>query len=110
MPRVLLVLSLAAMFIASLVARSSRTNLKRMFAYSSVAQIGYITLGPVARQPSRGLTGAIVHLFNHALTKGALFMLLGGIVLRIGGVALDCVCRAGRPHAAHHASASSSAA
>ena len=41
---ILLVLSLAAMFVASAVA-IFQADLKRMFAYSSVAQIGYITFG-----------------------------------------------------------------
>jgi len=65
-------------------------DLKRMFAYSSVAQIGYITLGAgLANEP--GLTGAVVHLFNHGLTKGAIFLLLGGVSLRIGATGLERV-------------------
>ena len=89
-PLVLLALSLAAMFIASFAALYQE-NLKRLFAYSSVAQIGYITLG-LSLDSVGGLSAAIVHLFNHALAKGALFMLLGGIMLRTGGVSLHCVC------------------
>lgn len=87
MGQVLLVLSLAAMFIASTVAIFQQ-DLKRMFAYSSIAQIGYITLG-ISFDSVTGLTAGIVHLFNHALTKGALFMLLGGIALRLGGVRFE---------------------
>ena len=60
---------------------SSRRDLKRLFAYSSVAQIGYIILG-LSFDSVTGLTAAIVHLFNHGVTKGAIFMLLGGV----GGV------------------------
>ncbi len=74
---IILALSLAAMFAASAMA-IFQDNLKRMFAYSSIAQIGYITLG-VSLGSATGLTAAIVHLFNHAVTKGALFMLLGGV-------------------------------
>ncbi len=55
------------MFIASLLAVFEQ-NLKRMLAYSSVAQIGYITLG-IGLANQAGLTGGIVHLFNHALMK-----------------------------------------
>jgi multicomponent Na+:H+ antiporter subunit D len=84
MAEVLLVLSLAAMFIAS-TAAIFQENIKRLFAYSSVAQIGYITLG-VSLDSATGLTAAVVHLFNHALTKGALFLLLGGMALRLGAV------------------------
>lgn len=85
--QILLVLSIAAMFTASLAA-IYQGNLKRLFAYSSVAQIGYITLG-LSLDSVGGLTAAIVHLFNHALAKGALFMLIGGIMLRTGDVTLN---------------------
>lgn len=87
MGQILLMLSLAAMFIASAIA-IFQTDLKRMFAYSSVAQIGYITLG-ISFDSVTGLTAGIVHLFNHALTKGALFMLLGCYALRLGRVRFD---------------------
>ncbi|MGI8896587.1 MAG: monovalent cation/H+ antiporter subunit D family protein [Casimicrobiaceae bacterium] len=80
---VLLLLSVAAIVTASLVA-VFQTDLKRMLAYSSVGQIGYITLG-ISLANAPGLTGAIAHLFNHALSKGALFLLAGGIALRYGG-------------------------
>ena len=79
---VLLSLSVAAIFVASTVA-IFQENVKRMFAYSSVAQIGYITLG-ISLASQSGLTGGIVHMFNHAVAKGAIFMLLGCVVLRIG--------------------------
>jgi len=91
---VLYPLSLAAMFIASILAIYEQ-NLKRMLAYSSIAQIGYITLG-IALANQAGLTGAIVHLFNHALIKGALFLALGAIVYRCGTVKLDDLGGIGR--------------
>ena len=80
--QILLILSVAAMFVASTVA-IFQEDVKRMFAYSSVAQIGYITLGIGMANPT-GLTGGIAHLFNHAVTKGAIFLLLGCVALRIG--------------------------
>jgi len=89
MAQVLIALSVLAIVATSLVAVFQR-DLKRMFAYSSVAQIGYITLGAaLVNEP--GLTGAVAHLFNHGLTKGALFLLLGGISLRLGGTGIDRV-------------------
>lgn len=92
---VLLVLSLAAMFGASIVA-IYQSDLKRMFAYSSVAQVGYITLG-IAMASETGLVAGLVHIFNHALTKGALFLLLGGIALRLGSaVRFDSIEGIGR--------------
>lgn len=94
MPEILLALSLAAIFVASVVAIFQR-NVKRMFAYSSVAQIGYITLG-VSFDTATGLTAGIVHLFNHALTKGALFLLLGGVALRAAAMRFDDLRGIGR--------------
>jgi multicomponent Na+:H+ antiporter subunit D len=87
MGEILLVLSIAAMFLASLTA-IYQTDFKRLLAYSSVAQIGYITLG-ISFASDAGVTAAIVHLFNHAVTKTALFMMAGIVVLRLGGVRMD---------------------
>jgi multicomponent Na+:H+ antiporter subunit D len=89
MAEVLLVLSLVAIATASLVALW-QADIKRLFAYSSVAQIGYITLG-ISMASHAGLTGTVVHLFNHGITKGAIFLLLGGIVLRAGRGGFDRV-------------------
>ena len=82
----LLLLALAGMFVASAVA-IFQSDLKRLFAYSSVAQIGYIILG-LSLANATGLTAAIVHLFNHGITKGAIFMLLGGVAVSMGGATL----------------------
>ena len=94
MAEILLALSLAAMFIASAIA-IFQDDVKRMFAYSSVAQIGYITLG-IALASATGLTAGLVHVFNHALTKGALFLLLGGVALRAGSMRLGSLGGIGR--------------
>ena len=51
-------LSVAAMFAASLIA-IFQTDLKRMLAYSSVAQMGYVTLG-IGLANKAGLTGSLV--------------------------------------------------
>jgi multicomponent Na+:H+ antiporter subunit D len=48
-------------------------NLKRMLAYSSVAQIGYIALGIGLGTPY-GFIGAILHILNHACMKACLFL------------------------------------
>jgi len=48
-------------------------NLKRLLAYSSIAQVGYIMLG-AALVSVTGLTAGIIHMFNHALAKGTLFL------------------------------------
>jgi multicomponent Na+:H+ antiporter subunit D len=77
---VIVVLSLAAIIIASLIAVFER-NLKRLLAYSSVAQIGYITLG-IGLANQAALTGALVHVVNHALMKAALFLAAGAVFYR----------------------------
>jgi multicomponent Na+:H+ antiporter subunit D len=91
---ILLVLSVTAMFVASIVA-IFQSDVKRLFAYSSVAQIGYITLG-ASFATATGLTGGIVHLFNHAVTKGAIFLLLGCVALRIGQPSIERIAGLGR--------------
>ncbi len=91
---ILLPLALAGIFSASVVA-IFQTNVKRMLAYSSVAQIGYMILG-ISLVSVTGLTAAISHLFNHALMKGTLFMALGCVSFRIGAVSLDRMAGVGR--------------
>ena len=90
----LLPLALAGIFVASTVAIFQR-NVKRMLAYSSVAQIGYMVLG-ISFATATGLTGGIVHLFNHALIKGGLFMAMGCVMLRLHSVDLDEMAGIGR--------------
>jgi len=80
----LMALALIAMLVASTVA-IYQNNLKRLLAYSSVAQIGYMILG-ISFVTVTGLTGGILHLFNHALMKCALFLAMGCIFWRIGSV------------------------
>ena len=84
--QMLLILGLAGAFAASTIA-VFQTDLKRLFAYSSVAQIGYIILG-ISFHSVNGLTASIVHLAMHGMAKAAVFMLLGGVVLVMGGTTL----------------------
>lgn len=91
---VILLLSLAAMFIASFAA-IFEANAKRMLAYSSVAQIGYITLG-IALANKMGLAGSLVHVFNHAIMKTALFFALGAMVYRTGMAGMTGLSGIGR--------------
>jgi multicomponent Na+:H+ antiporter subunit D len=79
-----MVLAASAILIASLVA-VFQCNIKRMLAYSSVAQIGYIVLG-ISLASAAGVAAGMIHLFNHALMKAALFMAMGSIFLRLGSV------------------------
>ena len=92
--QILLTLALIGVFTASAVA-IFQNDVKRMLAYSSVAQIGYMILG-VSFASVTGLTAGIIHLFNHALMKGALFMALGCVFLRLGSVDLSRMHGLGR--------------
>jgi multicomponent Na+:H+ antiporter subunit D len=84
---VLMVLAICGMFIASTVA-IFQSNLKRLLAYSSVAQIGYIMLG-ISFLNVTGLSAGIVHLLNHAVMKSACFLALGCVMYRYGSVRLE---------------------
>jgi len=70
-------------------------NVKRMLAYSSVAQVGYMVLG-ISLVSSAGLTAALLHLFNHALMKGTLFLALGCVAYRLGSVRLGAMAGLGQ--------------
>ncbi len=91
---VLTVLAVAGMFAGSWVAMF-QIHLKRMLAYSSIAQVGYMVLG-VSLATLSGLTAAFLHLFNHALIKTALFMAVGTIMYQVGSVKLDDLRGLGR--------------
>jgi multicomponent Na+:H+ antiporter subunit D len=57
--------------------------MKRMLAYSSVAQIGYIGLGIGLANPF-GFIGAVLHLLNHAFMKACLFIVAGNFRTKAG--------------------------
>lgn len=83
----LLPLAVLAVLIAS-AAALAESNLKRLLAYSSIAQIGYILLG-ASLLSQEGLTAGIVHIFNHALAKGALFLAVAGLAFSATGLTLS---------------------
>lgn len=83
---ILIALGSTAIISASLVA-IFQVNLKRLLAYSSVAQLGYIALA-IGLANHSGLTAAMLHIFNHALMKGALFLSLGAMVYKLGDAEL----------------------
>lgn len=92
--RFLMPLALLGGVVASLIA-VYQTDLKRLLAFSSVAQVSYMALG-IALGNVNGLTGGIVHLFNHAITKGALFLAVGALVFRVGSSQLKDLRGIGR--------------
>ncbi len=90
----LLVLGAAAVISPSVIA-IFQDDLKRMLGYSSVAQVGYMVLG-ISLASAAGVSAAILHLFNHALMKGALFLAVGAVVYRLGGAGFADIQGLGR--------------
>jgi multicomponent Na+:H+ antiporter subunit D len=91
---VLMPLAIAAMFAGSIVA-IFQDDVKRLLAYSSVAQIGYMVLG-LSLVSVTGLTGGLVHLFNHALMKSGLFLVMAAVLLRTGSTRIEAMAGLGR--------------
>ena len=87
-------LGLVAMFASSAVA-IFQSDVKRLLAYSSIAQVGYMVLG-VSYGNVTGLSATILHLFNHALMKGGLFLAVGCVVFRLGSHSIDSFRGLGR--------------
>lgn len=79
----LMCLGLVSMVVGALMALFQE-DMKRLLAYSSVSQMGYIlfafSLG------SSGLLAGLFHLLNNALLKMLLFLIVGSIIYRHGGV------------------------
>jgi multicomponent Na+:H+ antiporter subunit D len=70
--------------VATSVTAMRQTDVKSVLAYSSVGQIAYIVLGfSLANEP--GVTASVIHIFNHAVVKGGMFMAVGAVALRVGG-------------------------
>ena len=84
---VLLVLGALGVLVPSAIA-VFQNDLKLLFAYSSIGQIGYMVLG-IGIGSAVGLTASIVHLFNHALIKTGLFMAIAGIILHVGSAKIS---------------------
>ena len=58
-------------------------DLKRLLAYSSISQMGYILFG-IGSMSALGLAGAEMMYVTHALGKGILFMMAGIIIVKVG--------------------------
>jgi multicomponent Na+:H+ antiporter subunit D len=73
----------AVAMIAGSVFAIRQSSFKRMLAYSSVANVGYIALAVgIAPDTTRGLTPAIVHIVNHAIIKACMFMAACAFIYR----------------------------
>ena len=75
------ILSVTAIIYASLVA-FRQTDIKKLIAYSSVAHMGFVTLGIFAFNEA-GIQGAIFQMISHGVISGALFFCVGVIYDRM---------------------------
>lgn len=78
----MMVLALASIIAGSLLALTQK-DYKRLLAYSSISQIGYIVLG-LSIGNVFALVGALAHVLSHAMGKGLLFLTSGSVVYRTG--------------------------
>ncbi len=77
---------IATMFMAAFIALF-QTNAKRILAYSSISQMGYILMGVgcaayLGFEGSMGFAGTTYHIMNHAFFKAGMFMLVGAVYIR----------------------------
>jgi hydrogenase-4 component F len=77
-----IILGAVSMLIGIIVAYQ-QTDLRRMLAYSSVSQMGYIILG-FGIGSYLGFYGAIFHLLNHGLSKAMMFLCCGALMISFG--------------------------
>ena len=72
------------------IAAVMQKNLARMLAYSSIGHAGYILIGlSIAPFSAIGIQGALFHILNHAVMKGAAFIALAGIVTTLAVTHVD---------------------
>jgi len=79
---ILKIIAVAAMLYGS-VAAIYQSNVKKLLAYSSIANIGYIILG-VAMLNQAGLTSAIFNFIAHGVAKTGAFLAIGVFVMQAG--------------------------
>ena len=87
-------LALVTMTVGNLLALR-QNDLKRMLAYSSIGQVGYMLIG-ISTGLTYGLLGTFLHIFNHSLMKGMAFLSVGSIVHETGTRDLDKLKGVGR--------------
>ncbi|MDD5423545.1 MAG: proton-conducting transporter membrane subunit, partial [Candidatus Omnitrophica bacterium] len=81
--RTMLMLLGTISILAGAFAALGQKNFKRMLAYSSISQIGYIVLG-FGTGTALGIAGAVFHLFNHAIFKSLLFVNAAAVEKQVG--------------------------
>jgi NADH-quinone oxidoreductase subunit M len=79
------VLSLVSIIYGALLA-VAQSDMMRLIAYTSVSHFGFITLG-IFVMTTQGQSGAALYMVNHGLATGALFLVVGFLIVRNGGSA-----------------------
>lgn len=79
---IIAILSCCGILYGSVMALAQK-DLKRMLAFSSVGQIGYVGLGIGLANPF-AFVGAVLHILNHALMKACLFLVIGTLFHKTG--------------------------
>ena len=70
-------------FYGSLLALAE-TDIKRIIAYSSISHMGYVLFALSLYPVAEGITGGVLHLVNHAASKGLLFLTAGAVMHQTG--------------------------
>jgi proton-translocating NADH-quinone oxidoreductase chain N len=91
---VVMVLSVFTMFVGNIMPLL-QTDVKRILAYSSIGHIGYMLVG-LSIGTQLALTGTFLHIFNHALKKGAAFLCAGALLYQLGTRQMDDIAGIGR--------------
>jgi len=84
---IIISIGVASMLIGVFLALA-QTDVKRLLAYHSISQMGYILLG-IGLGTELGLAGGLYHLVNHAMFKGLLFLCMGAVTYSTGTRKLD---------------------
>ena len=102
MAGVFAVLALVTMTVGNISALTQK-SMTRLLAYSSIAQAGYILIGfvaysnaPGSSAASIGMTGAIFHVINHAILKGAAFLAAALVIVQLRRADLGAYSGLGR--------------
>lgn len=84
---VIILIGAASMIVGALCALT-QSNFKRLLAYSSISQMGYILAG-LGTGTALGMGGAVFHFFNHAIFKSLLFVNSAAVEKSTGTVNMD---------------------
>src|SRR3990172_9743669 len=80
----LMILALITMIYGGLMSLA-QDDFKRMLAYSSISQMGYLLLG-IASMNTLGMSGAMLQYATHAIGKAILFSVAGVLIVKFNGL------------------------